>query len=78
MGIKVDTIFKLYSSDETDEACEDGQCVGKVTEVATDAISGKPVVLVKWWELCSKHTEIDPNGAGPYELEFIWQIGQLY
>lgn len=87
MGIQVGTIFKWYSADDMDdegnslEGCEDGQCVGIVLEVIdppkTDFFR-KPGVMVKFWEKCGNHAAIDPEGAGPYELDYIWQIGLLY
>lgn len=82
MGISVGTIFKWLDSDNPDdsaESCLDGQCVGKVTEIIENPDNtDKPSVSVKWWEMCKLHHEIDPNGTGPYDLSYIWQIGQLY
>lgn len=87
MGIQVGTIFKWMDSgesrfpDDEGESCEDGQCVGIVTVVTDPDESNpldKPTVMVKFWEKCDFHAEIDPEGAGPYPLGFIWQIGLLY
>jgi hypothetical protein len=78
MGVSVGTIFKWFSPEETGEECEDGQCVGIVVETCDPDIYTVPAVMVKWWEMCDLHTKIDPNGAGPHSLAYIWQIGQLY
>lgn len=79
MGIQVGTIFKWYSPDIEDENCEDGQCVGIVQKLAEPDDTTKLVVKsVIWWQLCPKHMDIDPDGTGPYLLDCIWQIGQLY
>lgn len=81
MAIQVGTIFKWWDSDFGDEAldaCEDGQCVGIVTEIPNPDKYTEPVVLVKFWEMCDVHIRIDPKGAGPYNLTYIWQIGLLY
>lgn len=83
MGLMVGTIFEWYNPNDADEDgepvenCEDGQCVGIVTQMTKDAISGKPVVMVKFWEKCDKHTQIDPDGTGPYNPDYIWQVGQV-
>lgn len=81
MAIQVGTIFKWFSRDIEDERCEDGICVGivqKVVDPDETSVSGRPTVMAKFWEKCDKHAQIDPDGTGPYDLEFIWQIGQLY
>lgn len=87
MGIQVGTIFKWVDPgesrfpDDEGESCEDGQCVGIVTNVILPhktATSDKPTVMVKFWEKCDLHAEIDPDGTGPFPIGFIWQIGQLY
>lgn len=86
MGISVGTIFEWVAPGIPEEECQDGQCIGKVVDVGTLGYlapvgrtgnrSDTPAVMVTFWEMCRKHTEIDPDGTGPYELEYIWQIGQ--
>lgn len=87
MGIQVGTIFKWMDpdievgTDNDGDSCEDGQCVGIVTSLPYCDESNpldKPTVMVKFWEKCALHSQIDPEGAGPYTLRFIWQIGLLY
>jgi hypothetical protein len=87
MGISAGTIFKWYNvdidddSDEQGESCYGGQCVGivlKLAEPGIDDIKRDPIKSVKWWEMCTYHEKVDPIGTGPYTLEYIWQIGQLY
>lgn len=81
MAIQVGTIFKWWNSDfgdEASEACESGQCVGIVTELPEPDIYTEPAVMVKFWEMCELHTKIDPEGTGPYDLAYIWQIGLFY
>lgn len=78
MGVSVGTIFKWFNPDLSAEPCEDGQCVGIVTDLYEGGNNPNPVLSVKWWEMCTYHHEVDPNGTGPFNLEYIWQIGQLY
>ena len=78
MAISVGTIFKWFSPDDLDEECENGQCVGIVTSLPDPDKYTEPVVMAKFWEMCDLHTKIDPDGAGPFNLTYIWQIGQLY
>jgi hypothetical protein len=87
MGISAGTIFKWFNadieddSDDQGESCYGGQCIGIVLKVDgndTSDIKREPVKSVKWWEMCQYHEKVDPIGTGPYTLEYIWQIGQLY
>lgn len=78
MGVSVGTIFKWYNPDEVGENCEDGQCVGIVTDTDTGFFKNQPDVIVKWWEMCRYHRETCHDETGPYKLDWIWQIGQLY
>jgi len=81
MGIRVGTIFKWYNPDEVGEDCEDGQCVGIVTKLDKDPFSpesDEPFVSVKWWEKCRYHHVTCETETGPYQLGWIWQIGQFY
>jgi hypothetical protein len=78
MGISVGTIFKWYNPDDPGEECENGQCVGIVTDLPDSDNYVEPVAKVKFWELCDLHAKIDPDGTGPHSLRYIWQIGQLH
>lgn len=81
MGVSVGTIFKWYKPDGEDiclETCEDGQCVGMVTECHEPDKGDVPRVSVKWWEMCNFHLEACEMETGPYDLSYIWQIGQFY
>lgn len=76
----VGTIVKWYEPGlsaecpEGLEECQDGICIGIVTSMTNN---GKPDICVKWWQLCPKHQQIDPDGTGPYQLDNLWEIGQL-
>lgn len=81
MALRVGTIVEWFSLDDSAELCEDGHCVGKITQIVEpDKTHNEDKVefYVKWWEKCALHAEIDPNGSGPYNIHYMWEIGQLY
>lgn len=80
MALRVGTIIEWFSPAYSAELCENGHCIGKVTEVITSgefATKDNPLFVVKWWEMCASHAEADPNGTGPYDYTYLWEIGQL-
>lgn len=93
MGLMVGTIIKWFNPEDTDirdeggECCVSGQCIAIITKV-TDKDGNDlsdipsewrdPYFMLKYWEVCDLHKQIDPDGCGPYDSRYLWQIGQYY
>lgn len=77
MALRPGTIFKWIDPDIEDERCEDGQCIGIVLSMDRTDIPGERNIMVRFWEMCDKHEQIDPDGDGPYNVDNLYEIGQI-